>query len=448
MATALGAVAVSTALIYPLKSVAPAVSLGVVYIPGVLLVSTFWGIRLGLLTALLSTAAFNWFHIPPVGRFTIADSRNWVALATFGMVAIASSTIAQIARARASEAERRRREADLAAALARALLGGTGTGEALAGAAAQVADALGLESADLRPGRLDPPRGYRATPLQAGGEQIATLLVPDGIPDEAAARLAEQVAPTLEALIAIGLQRDRMQEEAVETAALRRSDELKTALLRSVSHDLRTPLTSMLAAGAALGSPSLTSSEREELSDAVVGEGTRLSRLVENLLDISRLQAGRAEPRRDPVDLAEIIEAARFTLGGEGGSFHVAVDPDLPTLHADADQLERAFANLLENAARHGNGSPVLVRSRQVGPRLIVRVVDQGPGIPEAERELIFEPFYRASHGGAEHAGAGLGLAIAQGFIEAHGGEISVESLPGQGTSFVVSFPLPDEVAQ
>jgi two-component system sensor histidine kinase KdpD len=171
----------------------------------------------------------------------------------------------------------------------------------------------------------------------------------------------------------------------------------------------------------------------------VVQEGQRLSRLVENLLDVSRLESGDAEPRQEPIDLVGVLEAARESIDEGGAVVRLEVGAEVPELLADSVQLERAFANLLENGVRHGGGRPVLVRSREVGGRLIVRVVDQGPGIPEQERERIFEPFYRRE--GASQ-GFGLGLAIAKGFIEANGGEVAVESVPGQGSTFVVSFPL------
>jgi K+-sensing histidine kinase KdpD len=362
LVASLAVVAAMTLLVYPLKTIAPAVSLGVVYIPGVLLISTVWGLRLGLLTALLSAAAFNWFHLPPLGALDVAADHDLVALAVFAIAAVASGTLAELARARAAESERRREEA---------------------------------------------------------GRALAEL-----------AELARE--------------RDRMQAEAIEAGALRRSDELKTSLLRSVSHDLRTPLTSIIAAGAALDSPSITSVERHELSEAVVEQGQRLSRLVENLLDVSRLETGHAEPRREPVDLPGLLEVARRSIGARGEAVRLALDAELPAVSADPTQLERAFANLLDNAVVHGEGQPVLVRSRLVGPRVVVRIVDQGPGIPEGERERIFEPFYR-SESGAAGGGSGLGLAIARGFIEANGGEIGVESLPGQGSSFVVSFAAPGE---
>jgi K+-sensing histidine kinase KdpD len=352
-------VAIGTGLVYPLKEIAPAVSLGVVYIPGVLLIATIWGLPLGLGTALLSALAFNFFHLPPLGRLDVRADHDLVALVVFVVVAVAGAALAELARARAAEAERRREQADRA--------------------------------------------------------------------------LAE--------LAKLEAERERMRAEVIEAEALRRSDELKTSLLRAVSHDLRTPLTSIIAAGAALDSPSATPQERHELSEAVVEEGHRLSRLVENLIDVSRLEAGRAEPRRGPVDLEGVLEAARSSIGAAGGAVRLALDAELPALSADPAQLERAFANLLENAVVHGGGEQVLVRGRLVGLRLVLRVVDRGPGIPEGERARIFEPFYRG--GGAERQGSGLGLAIARGFVEANGGELEVESLPGQGSSFVVSFAAP-----
>lgn len=351
------AVAASTLIVYLLKPISPVVSLGVVYLPAILAISIFWGLRLGLLASLVSVVAFNFFHIPPLHRFTIGSDQNWVALAIFAIVAVGSSALAGLARGQALEAERRREQADRA--------------------------------------------------------------------------LAE--------LAALSRERDRMQEEMVEAEALRRSDELKTALLRSISHDLRTPLTSIIAGGTALGSATLTEAEREELSAAIVAEGDRLSRLVENLLDMSRLEAGKAEPHREQTDLGEVLDVARETVV-RPEMVTLALDSELPTVKADAAQLERAFANLLENAIRHGGGRPVTVRSRLVGDKIAIRVVDQGPGIPESEWERIFEPFQSGAANGAG-SGSGLGLAIARGFVEANGGEIAVESVVGQGSSFVVGFP-------
>ena len=444
IAAAVVSVAAATAAIYPLKSLAPVVSLSVVYLPAVLLVSAVWGLWLGLATALLSAAAFNFFHLPPVARFTIADSRNWVALGAFILVAVAVSTIAELARNRAIEADRRRAEADLAAALARELLGGSETAGALSATARQVAAALGLRSASIELGIAAGDSRRRAFALSgADGVQVATLLVPRELRSEDEQRLSSYLVPALGALVAIALRRDALQAEAVETAALRRSDDVKTAVLRAVSHDLRTPVTAIVAAGHALGSDSLTPGERSELSDAVVEEGEQLAALVDKLLDLSRLQAGRAEPRRDWVSLEDVVLAARDGLPDSGGEVRLSIEPDVPPVRADAVHLERAFANLLENALRYSGGLPVSVHIRRSGSRAVVRVVDQGPGIGPAERPRIFEPFYRGpASRGEPRSGSGLGLAIAKGFVEANGGTISVDSLPGQGSSFVVSLPI------
>jgi two-component system sensor histidine kinase KdpD len=193
----------------------------------------------------------------------------------------------------------------------------------------------------------------------------------------------------------------------------------------------------------ALGTGSLTDEERTELSAAVIEEGERLAVLVDKLLDLSKLQAGGAEPRLDWVSLEEVVLGARDTLRNGARDVRVAIDTDVPDVRADAAQLERAFANLLENARRYSDGLPVSVHARRTGPRVVVRVVDQGPGIAPAEHERIFEPFYRGRRAASEPwTGSGLGLAIAKGFVEANGGTILVESLPGQGTSFVVALPI------
>ena len=445
--------ALATLAIFPLEQLAPVVSLSVVYLPAVLLVSTYWGPLLGLVASLLSAAAFNFFHLPPTGQFTIADSRNWVALAAFVVVALVASTIAELARARAQEAERRRREADLAAALARELLQGQDTGDALASTARRVAEALGLSSAAIVDGVAEPDDRRDALPLRgADGQPLATLLVPRQLPADTEQRLRGQVVPALEALVAIARRRDAMQAQRVETEALRRSDDIKTALLRAVSHDLRSPLTAVVAAGHALGAASLSDAERAELSAAVVSEGTRLAGLVDNLLDLSRLQAGAAAPRADWVSVEDLVAAAAEGDGSAQGRIDVrlTVDPDVPEIRADAAQLERAFANLLQNAHRHGGGLPVSVHARRAGSRVVVHVVDQGPGIDPAEQERIFEPFYRiptARRGAPAGTGSGLGLAIVKGFVEANGGTITVQSLPGQGTSFQVSLPVADRAA-
>lgn len=436
-------VALTTLLVYALKDVAPVLSLGVVYLVVVLAVATVWGVWLALASAVASALAFNFFHIPPTGRFTIATGENWVALVVFFLAAVGASSLAQVARRRAIEADERRQEADLSAEMARLLLRGGGRLEAmLPSVGARLAQALGLASASIELRAVDAGERTVAFPLREGPRQIGTLVLPAGAPEPVLRRVQVRIAPALEALLAAALERDGLLTDVVETAALRRSDVIKTALLRSVSHDLRSPLTAILTSAEALRSPSLTDDERVELVTAVSDEAHRLSRLIDDLLDLSRLEADAADPHPDWCSVEEVVRAAIEDLHLPEDAFKVAVDADLPPVRADAAQLERAFANLLENAHRHSGGHPVSVRARDVGGRILVRVVDRGPGIPQAQRERIFEPFYRSGTAATGHRGSGLGLAIVRGFVEANGGKVWVESLPGQATSFVVELPL------
>jgi two-component system sensor histidine kinase KdpD len=432
-------VLVETMVLFPLGEVAAPVSLGVVYLLGVLLVSIVWGAGLGIATSLVSAAAFNLFHLPPTGDFTIADGENWVALGVFLVAAIAASSVAEAARLRAQESLQRGREADLAAELARVLLGAPDLSAALGPAAQRIAQAFELSSCRLVLDAIGDDQRSVALPLTRGDERLGTLLVPRG-----RERAVAGVRPSLEALLAAAREREALTREVVETRALRRSDEIKTAVLRAVSHDLRSPLTGIVTSAEALASPGLDEDERRELAAGVTAEGTRLAGLIDKLLELSRLQAGAAEPHRDWCSVEEVLREATASAGIPSERVKFALDRDLPLILADAAQLERAFGNLLENAARYSGDQPISVRARVSGGRLLVRVVDRGPGIAPADQERVFEPFVRGASGAH---GSGLGLAIVRGFVEANGGHVHVESLPGQGASFVVALPLPEAVA-
>ena len=433
-------VAAITLLIYPLREAAPAVSLGVVYLLAVLVVSTFWGLWLGLVTSVASAAAYNFFHLPPTGEFTISKSENWVALGVFFAAALLASTLAEVARARTAEARRRQEEADLAADMARILLGGASLRDALPIASQRLATELGLESAELQ---LGPGEGAVVIDLDVGPGRAASMTVAPVQDASQLERLRTRVAPGVAALLAAAMDREQLQSEVVETQALRRSDVIKTALLNAVSHDLRTPLTSIITAAEAVRSPSIDAQDRDELGAVISEEAQRLSRLVEKLLDMSRLQSGAAPPRADWISIDDVVRtAAEHLEGGDGAAVELALDPDLPLIEADAAQLERVFVNLLENARRYSGDHPVRVRARVVGGRLKVRVIDRGPGIPARELPHVFEPFRQGDDGRA-HGGVGLGLAIVKGFVEANGATITAESQPGQGTVFAIDFPLP-----
>jgi two-component system sensor histidine kinase KdpD len=421
-----------------LGEVAEPVSLGVIYLVGVLLVSVIWGAALGVATSVLSAAAFNFFHIDPTGGLTVADSENWIALAVFLLAAGVASSVAEAARMRTQEAMRRGREADLAADLARVLLGAPDLSAALEPAAQRIAQAYGLRSCRLTLEAIDGDERCTAIPLTRSDVRIGTLLVPRDAPDTVHA-----VRPPLEALLAAGVARDTLTREVVETQALRRSDEIKTSVLRAVSHDLRSPVTAIVTSAAALASTGLEEDERKELAAGITAESTRLGRLIDKLLELSRLEAGAAQPRRDWCAIEELLREAITSAGLPHGRVKLVLDRDLPLVRADAAQLERAFANLIENAARYSGDEPISVRARASGGRILVRVVDRGPGIHPVEQQRIFTPFVRGADGSN---GSGLGLAIVRGFIEANGGRVHVESRLGQGASFVVELPLAEAV--
>lgn len=443
LTVAVVSVAAITGVNYGLREIAPAVSTGVVYLLAVLLVSSYWGLWLGLLTGFVSTAAFNFFHIPPTGRFTIADAENWVALGVFFVAAVVTSTLANAARSRAEEAERRRREADLTAEMARLLLRGSSIEDSLRTVGQRIAGALGLAPVEVELSWVDSDLRRHALPLIVGGNRVGTVLVPKDADPAALDALAHRVVPALETLVGAATRREELEAQVIETKALRRSDAIQKALLRSVSHDLRTPLTAITTAAAGLGSATLSEEARRELTSVVATESARLSRLVQDLLDLSRLQAGNVEPRSDWCSLDEILRSAVESVPASAGGFDILLDDDLPLLRSDATQLERALANVLENAARFASDEPVTVRAHAAGRWITVRVSDRGPGIAKGELELVFEPFHRSRE--QPGGGSGLGLAIARGFVEANGGRLRANSLPGQGTTFVFRLPLPTE---
>jgi two-component system, OmpR family, sensor histidine kinase KdpD len=437
----LATVVLTTLLVYPLKHVAPVQTLGVVYLLPVLVMSIFWGLSFGLATAILSAAAFNFFHLPPTGEFTLRHGRDWVGLAAFAAVAVVVGLVAELARARARELDERRREAALASELAQLLLGAERLQDALAPAAERLAQALGTPSAAISLGDAAAPGGAARLPLLAGGETIGALELPAGVSGAELERARERVVPALSSILAAAVHRESLRAEVVETAALRRSDEMKTAVLRSVSHDLRTPVTAILTAAGTLDADEPDAENVAEVRELVLDAGTRLWVLIEKLLDLSLLQSGSMEPALAWCSLEEVLGEAIELTGAPAESFRLSIERELPPLQADAAQLERAFVNVLENAVRYCAGSPVTVRARSVGDRLRVRIVDRGPGIAPAEQERVFLPFYRAAAGTGHH-GSGLGLAIAKGFIEVNGGRIAIESQPGHGTSFAIDFPI------
>ncbi len=441
-ATAVAAVTVS---IYGLREVMPVAGAGIVYLLPVLLASIRWGLWIGVATAIASAGAFNWFHLPPTSGLSIADEQNWVALGAFLVVAVVNSGLADASRSRADEAERRRREADLTTEMARVLLGASRLDDSLRVVGKRIATAFELPSVQVIASWRDSDARGLALPVVVARHRAGTVVIPRETPVNVREAIVQRVIPALETLLAAARQRDELAVEVIETRALRRANVVKTALLRSVSHDLRSPLTAITAAAGGLASRTLGDDARSELVSVITVESDRLTRLVDNLLDLSRIESGELEPRAELCTAEELIGAALDSLDAPASAVEVAIDPALPQIRADAAQIERALANLIDNSLRYARDRPVTVRAQAAGNQLVIEVMDRGPGVPEAERERIFEAFYR---GGAERTGgSGLGLAIARGFAEANDGELRLRSRRGQGATFALHFSAVREPA-
>ena len=434
-----GAVATVTAVIALFQHWVPVLSLGVLYIFAVLPVAVLWGIRFALPVSVASMLAFNWFFLAPRHTFTLAESENWFALAVYLATAVVVSDLAARARRRAASAEQREREASVLAGLAADLLRGRRLEEEIGDVADQAAKILGVADVEIELG----PQGRGAAdrspfPLEAADRHVGTLYAPIAtMPD---IEVRHRFLPALSALLAVAAEREQLEREALEAEALRRSDLVKTALLRAVSHDLRSPLTGIRTAVGVLQNPTLSLSEvdRDELLETIDVESERLGRLVGDLLDLSRLDAGAAPPEPEAFELPDLVREAVAALHAQG---RVEIAGETPVVEVDGVQLQRAIANLIENALKFSPpGIPVHVRITATRQEAIVRIVDQGPGLEPEEQERVFEPFYRRD--GDPRSGAGLGLAIARGFVEANGGRVWVESRPGQGATFAVAVPV------
>ncbi len=426
----------------PSTTFVPVLSLGVLYIFAVLPVAVFWGPALAVPVAIASMLAFNFFFLPPLYTLTLADRQNWFALAVYVVTAIVVGTLASRYRTRGAEAEQRGREAALLADIAAELLRGTQLQQELDKIEERTAEVLGVSSVKIALGRQ--PRGSSHDsphPLVVGGRQIGILFTPET--EEPPLATCRHLLPALASLLAVADERESLAREAFEAETLRRSDTVKTAVIQAVSHDLRTPLATIEQALDGLESDelALTDEDRAGLLETIRVEHRRLKRLVENLLDLSRLQAGAATATPELWTADDLVSQALDDLPGAERVTVTAV-PGLPPVRADAAQIQRALANLLENALHLSpDDEPVHVRVTATRKEVLIRVTDRGPGIPEREWERIFEPFNRVS-GRTDRPGAGLGLAIARGFAIANGGRLWLETREGQGASFVLALPL------
>ncbi len=429
-------VAAVTGAIELLKPHVPVLSLGALYVFAVLPVAIVWGLAYAVPVAIASMLAFNFFFLPPLYTLTLADSRNWFALAVFVVTAIVVSELA-------ARARRQARESALLAEIATSLLRRGDVSRELDRIAAQAAQALQVEHARIELGGDAAPATDAAEPfpLAVEGRRVGTIYLEGVRQFGAAAR--RRLLPALASLLGVAIDRERLAREAVDAEALRRSDAMKTALLRAVSHDLRTPLMAILTSASALAREDLElgPDDRRELEVTILGEAERLDRLVANLLDLSRLQAGAAQPEQETWSVDDLVVRALDELGEAGQRVEVSLPEESPVVRTDAHQIDRALVNLLENALKYSPPSePVHVQVTTTPTDVLIRVVDRGPGVAAGDRERIFEAFQRGAGTGAA-GGAGLGLAIAHGFAEGNGGRVWVESRAEQGAAFVLALP-------
>ena len=432
------AVALVTLAIYALEQVAPVLSLGVLYVFAVLPVALLFGLAYAVPVSVASMLAFNWFFLPPRQTLRLSDGENWVALAVYLATAVVVSGLAARSRRREVEAERRAREAALLADVAGRLLEGEHVQDELRGIAARVSEVLEVAEGRVELGSVRRPEEQEAAIELRTGDRTVGRFFTSGAADP---RTAARVLPALASLLAVATDRERLRRQAVEAEALRRSDAIKTAILRAVSHDLRSPLTAILAATEGLEHESLELEEadRAALLTTIEVEAKRLDRLVANLLDLSRLELGAAEPKPELWTLDGLVGQALAELGSRAARVEVSLPVDLPPVEVDGAQIEHVLVNLLDNALEFSAPTdPVELHGEQHDGDVVVRVVDQGPGLSDGELERIFEPF---EQGRAQSRGTGLGLAIARGFAEANGARLQAERDREGGASFVLTVP-------
>ncbi|NEB80297.1 sensor histidine kinase KdpD [Streptomyces sp. SID14478] len=411
----------------------------------------------GLLPALASAAfgslLLNYFFTPPKHLFTVADPKNIVAIVIFVGVAVSVASVVDLAARRTHQAARLRAESEILSFLAGSVLRGDTSLEALL---ERVRETFAMESVALLERESDTAPWTCAGsvgPHPDGRPEDADVDVPVGGGIDMVLALSGRVLPAEDrrvlaafaAQAAVVVDRRRLRSEADQARALAEGNRIRTALLAAVSHDLRTPLAGIKAAVSSLRAEDVEWSPQDqaELLAGIEAGADRLDHLVGNLLDMSRLQTGTVTPLIRETDLDEVVPMALGGVPDPELSIDLDIPESLPMVSVDRGLLERAVANIVENAVKYspaeGPGSRVLVAASTHGDRVELRVVDRGPGVPDAAKDRIFAPFQR--YGDAPRgAGVGLGLAVARGFVEAMGGTLDAEDTPGGGLTMVLTL--------
>lgn len=399
----------------------------------VVAVALLGGLWPAVLASLVSGGVLNYYFTPPTRTLQIASGENAVAVVLFVLVGISVALVVDRAARVAGLAARARQQADTLSVLAHRLVH---AGNDLDRLLRSTVELFGLRGAALRSndGAVLGCHGDPTGPEQEVPVGPDHVLVLHGD----ASRTADE--PLIAALVAhatVLLERRTAMAVKAEQRYLAEGERTRTALLAAVSHDLRTPLAAVKAAVSSLRDPGITWSDedRADLLETIEDGADRLDALVVDLLDMSRLQTGAVVARQEPVDISAVV--ARV-VGGT--AVEVDVPDDLPEARADAALLERVLANVVENALKHAGGTSVRVDATCVGERVVVRVVDRGPGVPESRREEMFAPFQRLGDV-PRGSGVGLGLAVARGLTEAMAGTLTAEDTPGGGLTLVVELP-------
>jgi two-component system sensor histidine kinase KdpD len=420
------------------------------YLLLVVVIAAIGGAWVAVGSAVVAFLLVNWYLTPPIHTFTVSDGENVLAFVVFLVVAAVVSGLVTAAARRALEAARARSEATSLVRLAGALLAES---DPLPSIMQQLLSTFALRSvAVLRPVE---PSGWAVEAhagegvLERPQEATATTALPDGA-------LFAYVGPNLTgderrvlnafvAQLAVALASRELRAEASAAVAVAEADALRTALLRAVSHDLRTPLASIKASASTLLAADLHLDDEtvHQLHETIDEEVDRLNEIVSNLLAMSRLQVGALQLAYADVGLDEIVGRALVSLGDRAGGVMVEVPDSLARVRVDPALVERALANVVDNAlAWSPPEQPVRIEAAVVGDRVVLRVIDRGPGIGAADRDRVFQPFQRLGDSrGRGGAGVGLGLAVARGFTEATGGELQLEDTPGGGTTMTFTFP-------
>jgi len=494
----LGAVAFTTAVLSLVRSQLSTQVIALLYLLPVMLSATRWGLLPALAASLVSFFAFNFFFLTPTYTLAVSDPEELLALMVFLIVAVLLSQSVATANLHAAQAEFREKEATTLYALTRALEAQSDWKETLASISRIITEAFNLSGCEIlaslekETASGDPPFTVSSgeifsEPLPKGDGKLSgadgrppekiidkrTGENADGALREVDIPLAARQAPvgtlrlflrpseappgpttmrlltTFAAQMGLFIERTRLAREAGRAQLLEESDRLKSALLSSVSHDLRTPLSAIKASATVLlkEDQALDPTTRQDLLSAINEETDRLNRLVGDLLDMSRIEAGALRLKRDWCDMDELIRAVARRHGVRA-QFHWA--PDLPFVLADYVQIDRVMSNLLENAIRFApSQSSIDIEVRTDSAWMTVAVTNPGPAIPRRLHPHLFDKFYRISEERSPGMGTGLGLSICKGIVEAHGGRIWVESpvMGDSGTRFVFTLPMVDSSA-